>query len=242
MPNLGSCLSYNLFGVDQASSIANIANAAAPLTVVGSPTYEAACVLLDNTNGFSTPFSGVSLNRTCIVICTDDYTVPASLPVSVPTLCAFNGGFAYVSWNGGAQFLRQSGASLFFRSGENNALDIIPSFGGGGGCYYFPDGTIKQSHFHALITTVNSSQGVLFLQNGTAMEKTSLAHSAGPPSIAASPTRIGLVGASSSRCRFAAFAEFTALSDAQALASVAYMAAAVEARGIDFWAPYPGLP
>jgi hypothetical protein len=216
LPNKSACLGYYLFGVDQASSIANRVNPAAPLAVNGSPTYEPNCVRLDGNTGigFSTPFNGAAYNRTCIVIVTDDYENVTG--VGVPTKCFFDGGVAFLSWNSNAQFFRWGGSQILWRQGAQDVLGPRAYTAGIGAHWIFPSGKERRTAFKTMIATENATD------------------------LRASVTRLGLGGNSANtRYRMAAFAQFTALTDAQALASAAFMQADITARGIDNMSPLP---
>lgn len=240
MPNTSACLAYHLFGGSQAASIANRVNSAAPLNVTGTPTYESNCAVLvaGGTSYFTTPFTGQNANRTCILIGTDEYT-PISTP-GTPTAAAQPGGVNFLQWNGGGQFLRWLGSIVNFRAGTGGD-DVADSSPKTPAHYFFPDGTQRISKFRTLIVSGDATTATLITMNGTAFKTTTLTRTTSVPADAA--TIIGsLASTSANQFRVAAFAQFTTLTAAQALASAAFMAADVEARGIDFIAPHPNLP
>jgi hypothetical protein len=110
-----------------------------------------------------------------------------------------------------------------------------------GAHWIFPSGKERRTAFKTMIATENATDLRAWLQNGTVMEPFPVVAVGGsPPSFAASVTRLGLGGNSANtRYRMAAFAQFTALTDAQALASAAFMQADITARGIDNMSPLP---
>lgn len=234
IPNVAQCQAYHLLGVDQASSVANIVNPAAPLNVNGTPSYESYCSLQSGNagDGFATPFTGAAYNRCCIGFYTDDYQNIAT--PGVPTAAAFNGTVEPMSWNANAQFLRWIGSTFTWR--QSSAIDLPGSTQNMAPAHwFFPDGNQRRSKFRGVITIEDLVNATLWWLNGTVWEKTSTPVGASPPAVAASVTRIGFAGTNANtRWRTAAFAQFTALTDAQALASAAYIQNDLENRGIDF--------
>ncbi len=242
MPNKPACAAYHLFGPDQASSVYNRVNPAAPLLVNGSPSYEANDFLcIGNTGiGFSTPFTTSAFNRVSITIATDDYESIAT--PSVPTQAAFDGGVEYMSWNSASQWARYVGSSMFWRQGAQDLTAASSNFAPAH--WFFPDGTQRISKYRTLILMEDPVNLTMWFQNGTVVQETTIPVGGSPPTIPDSPTRIGFGGNSANtRWRLAAFAQFnSSLTISQALASATYMQADVTARGIDFVTPVPMLP
>ncbi|WP_230770723.1 hypothetical protein [Sphingomonas sp. Leaf4] len=237
LPSLSKCRAYHLLGGSQAESIANRVAADQPLTVAGLPIYEPDCAVLSSTAGFVRPVAGSQYDRTVVIVFADPYQAPASAPAE-PTEAAMADSLPVVWWGG-----QYNGLFLFANvwklrpraDGGTSDIDTSAYNGSADRPWFYPDGTMRKGGYRMAVIRQRAADATLWVQNGAILQLigTVARNDVGGAPMASKFGGIG--GTAASVLRVAAIAEFTALTDAEVAAVADFIAADVEARGIDFW-------
>lgn len=237
LPSLSKCRAYHLLGGSQADSVANRAVADQPLVVAGVPTYEPDCAVLSSSAGFIRPVAGSQYDRTVVVVFADPYQVPAGVPAE-PAEAALGDSFPVIWWSGQYHGLYLFASVWKLRPRADSGVSDVNSGTYNGSAdrpWHYPDGTMRKGGYRMAVVRQRATDATLWVQNGAILQLigTATRDDAGSAPIESKFGGIG--GTAATVLRVAAIAEFTALTDAEVTAVADFIAADVEARGIDFW-------
>lgn len=166
-----------------AASLRNRLNdAAAPMTMIGAPTFDAESVVCVGANcGLATATTTSGYDRTTFTVFQHTYNIPQTGENPPPNPKPGYGATAnVVSWGNGNQFARYIGAAFFMRASTGN--DVSTSMGNGDGNgngyaippdvpFYYPDGTIiRPKRWVILVTMSNGTEALFSLENEVPMQ------------------------------------------------------------------------
>lgn len=166
-----------------AASLRNRLNdAAAPMTIIGAPTFDAESVVcVGQLCGLATATISSAYDRTTFTVFQHTYNIPQTGENPPPNPKPGYGATAnVVSWNNGNNFARYVGSSFTMRASTGN--DVSTQLGNGDGNgngfsivadvpFFYPDGTIvRPKRWVILVTMSNGAQALFSLQNEVPMQ------------------------------------------------------------------------
>lgn len=219
-------------------------DAAAPMTVIGAPTFDDVSVKCVGANcGLATATTTSGFDRTTFTVFQHTFNVPQTTAEAPPSPKPGAGSSAQnvVSWNNGGQFARTIGAEFYFRASTGN--DVRTGLGSGDGngngyqirgesAFYYPDGTIVlPRRWVILVTMSNGTEALFSLEHEVPMQTYGpLAHS--NLTLAASVTKLFGFGAAGDNSRAARLMIAKAMTLEQIMRVVLYLRQSMRGLGI----------